>query len=94
MESTKKIASETQCTFFIEMHSVENLSMKAAGDKMLNWCSEMNYSAWYLKTEEKMTSAKVIEDRGKCHLLLLPSDKTYPKYLEGISSYSSLPKSL
>jgi len=92
MKGANKLANETKCTFFIEMHNVENLGMEAAGQLMLDWCAETNYRAWYLKTGEELETAETIKKRGKCHLLLLPQDARYPEYLKGIKQNSPLPK--
>ncbi|WP_417200735.1 FkbM family methyltransferase [Bizionia sp.] len=94
MEGAKELAKETSCTFFIEMHDVENMGMKAAGQFMLNWCKEMAYHAWYLKTGELLETAVTIKDRGKCHLLLLPNSKDYPDYLKNIPQNAPLPKTI
>lgn len=94
MTSAKRLAADTQCTFFIEMHNVEDLGMEASGNLMIDWCKDLNYNAWYLKTGELLTSAYTIKDRGKCHLLLMPKDKTYPEYLVGIVQNATLPKSI
>ncbi len=94
MKSASKLAKEAKCTFFIEMHKVEGLGMEAAGDVMVEWCSVNNYKAWYLKTEEVLSSGKAIATRGKCHLLLLPDNAPYPDYLEGVAQNSPLPKSI
>lgn len=94
MKSATKLAKETKCTFFIEMHNVEGLGMEAAGDLMVQWCNENSYKAWYLKTEEVLSSGKSIATRGKCHLLLLPEDSSYPSYLKGVVQNSPLPKSI
>ncbi|MFD2823339.1 FkbM family methyltransferase [Lacinutrix iliipiscaria] len=94
MESAKKLAQETKCSFFIEMHKVENLGMEKAGQFMIDWSSEMNYSVWYPKTGELLTNAEPIKNRGKCHLLLLPKEKSYPEYLKGIKQNAPLPKSI
>jgi len=94
MQASKTLANETKCAFFIEMHNVENLGMEAAGQMMLDWCEEMDYNAWYLKTGEQLVSAVTIKDRGKCHLLLLPKGRDYPEYLKGVLPNSPLPKSI
>ena len=94
MKAAKKMAKDSQCTFFIEMHDVENLGMEAAGELMLEWCLETEYKAWYLKTGEELKTAKTIADRGKCHLLLLPKDSSYPDYLKGVVQNNPLPKSI
>ncbi|MCK8479554.1 FkbM family methyltransferase [Psychroserpens algicola] len=93
MKAAKKLANQTQCTFFIEMHDVEHLGMEASGDFMIDWCNAQNYQAWYLKTGEQLTTGKMIADRGKCHLLLIPKGQAYPEYLKGVSQNSALPKS-
>ena len=76
------------------MHNVKDLGMEAAGQVMLDWCSEMDYKAWYLKTGELLETAETIKDRGKCHLLLLPQEKDYPDYLKGIKQNAPLPKTI
>ena len=94
MESAKNIAKTIQPTFFIEMHTVENLGMETAGQFMLDWCSELDYIVWYPKTGKQLISADTIKDRGKCHLLLIPNNKAYPNYLKGIDQNSALPTTI
>lgn len=94
MEGAHKVANETQCAFFIEMHDVENLGMEKAGQLMLDWSLRVNYKVWYLKTGNELKSASTIQNRGKCHLLLLPKNKPYPEYLNGIEQNAALPKTL
>lgn len=94
MKAAKNMAKQCQCTFFIEMHDVEDLGMKAAGDLMVAWCKEMDYEAWYLKKQTQLLSGDAIADRGKCHLLLLPKGTQYPDYLKDIVQKSELPKSI
>ena len=94
MQSAKKLANQSKCTFFIEMHNVEDFGMEAAAESMLKWCEEMDYKAWYPTTGKALMNAKEIKDRGKCHLLLLPKNQEYPDYLKGIPVYAPLPKSI
>lgn len=94
MQGAKKLANSSKCGFFIEMHNVQNLGMEAAGQMMLDWCLEMDYKAWYLKTGEELKTAETIKNRGKCHLLLLPKEKNYPEYLKGIAQNNPLPNSI
>ena len=92
MQSSKKLAKETKCSFFIEMHNVENLGMEKAAQMMLDWCSELDYNVWYPNTGKLLSSAQEIKHRGKCHLLLLPKTKIYPDYLKGVKQHAPLPK--
>ncbi len=94
MKGAVEVARSTQCAFFIEMHTVENISMLDGAQTMLNWCQEVNYKAWYLKTGQELKTAETIKSRGKCHLLLLPEQKPYPEYLKGISERSKLPSNI
>jgi len=57
----------------------------------LDWCKDLGYSAWYLKTEERLESPETIAHRGRCHLLLQPKAWGYPEWLRGIKQSSPLP---
>ena len=94
MEGATIIARETQCTFFVEMHTVENLGMEKAGQLMIDWCKRNEYKAWYLKDAVEFSSAELIKSRGKCHLLLLPKQKNYPEYLKNIPQGAPLPSTI
>lgn len=94
MESAKVIAKESQCSFFIEMHTVENLGMEGAAQIMLDWCRDVGYNAWYLKLGEQLVEASTVKHRGKCHLLLLPKEKNFPEYLKGVAQNNPLPNSI
>lgn len=91
MEGAIRLAKETQCTFFVEMHTVENLGMEKAGQLMIDWCKKNAYKAWYLKDGVELSLAEQIKSRGKCHLLLLPEQQNYPDYLKNIPQGAPLP---
>lgn len=94
MKGAAILAKETQCTFFVEMHTVENLGMEQAGQLMIDWCLANQYRAWYLTDAVEFNAAEMIKTRGKCHLLLLPKKKDYPDYLKEISQNAPLPETL
>lgn len=94
MNGATTLAKETQCTFFVEMHTVENLGMEKAGQLMIDWCKSNQYKAWYLKDAIEFTAAEMIKTRGKCHLLLLPDHKQYPEYLKNIPQGAPLPSTI
>jgi FkbM family methyltransferase len=94
MEGASKLATETQCTFFIEMHDVADLRMENAASIMIDWAKNNDYKVWYLKTGEEIVNGEIVKERGKCHLLLLPKDKPYPEYLVGIKQNMPLPESI
>jgi FkbM family methyltransferase len=94
MEGATQVAKETNCSFFIEMHDVKDISMEDGINYMISWASSANYKVWYLKTAEHLTSATLVKHRGKCHILLLPEEKPYPAYLKGIEQNMALPVSV
>ncbi|WP_432409997.1 FkbM family methyltransferase [Rasiella sp. SM2506] len=94
MDGAHTVAKETQCSFFIEMHHVEDISMEEGITKMILWAKEANYNVWYLKTGALLTTANSVKHRGKCHILLLPKEKEYPDYLKGVEQGMSLPTSI
>ncbi len=77
----KELLKNNAIKVLVEMHANEELSMLENATKVLNLCVEINYSAWYLKTKERLTSPETISKRGRCHLLLLPKDIAFPSYL-------------
>lgn len=94
LQGAVKTASKGATKFFIEMHSPPELPMKQNAQLVLDWCSENNYKAYYLKESIQLLEADVIAKRGKCHLLLLPQNEEYPEYLKNIKQGDSLPKQL
>jgi len=94
LQGANRLASDARCTFFVEMHDVDNLSIEEATNWIIEWCKGHRYKVWYLKTGEALDSGEPLRERGKCHLLLLPEDQSYPSYLEGIKQSAPLPEKL
>jgi len=94
LEGAKELATDVKPKFIVEMHALQELSMEKNTKKVLDWCKEVNYSAWYLKEGKAVTDPSHFANRGRCHLLLLPSSSGYPKYLENIGQSSNLPSNL
>jgi len=73
--------AEKQITrFFVEVHS-SPISMTDNATKIIEWCQNNNYQAWYLKEKVFLTDPDQIAHRGRCHLLLLPENQSFPEYL-------------
>lgn len=94
MAGAKIIAKETKCTFFIEMHDLKELNMMRATEMMIKWSRNNDYKVWYLKTGEELNSGEPVKARGKCHILLLPKEKSFFSYLKGIKQNAPLPDRL
>lgn len=76
-------------TFFVEVHSGPELTINDNTQAILDWCSENDYCAWYMKDKEILTIDK-IKERGRYHTLLLPSTVDFPVYLKNIEQGARL----
>ena len=85
-----EIAELYQPAFFIEMHKTKELSMVSNTAKVLKWCTLNNYNAWYLSTGKKISNPNILAKRGRCHILLLPIGKKYPKFLGSVKEGSEI----
>lgn len=94
LKGATKLAQEKMTKFFIEMHATKELSMEDNTTSILNWCKKNSFKAFYLKEHLELTNPKVIAHRGKCHLLLLPNNESFPDYLKNIKEGDQLPNTI
>ena len=90
LSGAKRCAANHRTRFLVEMHSNPELPMTANAAKVLGWCNELGYSAWYLARGSRLDTPNEIKDRGRCHLLLQPADWPYPPWLVGIPQSAGL----
>lgn len=90
LEGCRRTTTRCQPKFFVEMHSTTEMPMIENGRRLLQWCAELNYAAWYLRDKVQMQSPEMIQDRGRCHLLLQPADRPFPDWLRPIEQGASL----
>lgn len=90
LDGSVALASKRKAQFFIEMHRLEERSMKTSGQYVIDWCTQNNYNAFYLSKHCPFTDSEQIASRGKCHLLLLPKGQEYPEVLRSIQSRAAL----
>jgi len=76
-------------TLFVEMHSGEELDIVDNTMGILEWCSNNNYRAYYMKNHSLLT-VDDIKSRGRYHALLLPDGTNYPDYLTQLPKNISL----
>ncbi len=86
-----EVARSYNPLFMVEMHSPPELPMKENGERILRWCRDYGYRAWYLKEHIQLDSVEPFKNRGKCHLLLVPDSKSYPEGLKVINQGAALP---
>lgn len=87
-----QVASEQNLRFFIELHSNADLSMEKNCSLVLKWAHDMGYKVWYLTDGNEITSPEQIKHRGRCHVLLLKNDLSYPSELNRIKQGDKLPE--
>lgn len=75
-----KLASVGITQFIVEIHSGPELSIVENTNRILNWCNENGYTAWYLK-DKKHLSTDAVKMRGGYHALLLPKKVEFPRCL-------------
>lgn len=81
LNGSKETAKSNRIKILVEMHSNEVLSMKENTDKVLNWCDEAGYAAWYLMDKQKLISSDQVKHSGLCHFSLIPLADDFPSYL-------------
>jgi FkbM family methyltransferase len=92
LEGAVGLAKNQMTRFFVEMHSGVRLPMIENASKILLWCNLWNYRAWYLKKKIELTNPDQVADRGRCHLLLLPSHMKFPSSLMYLEQGDALEK--
>jgi len=84
LEGSYKIARKMVAKFLVEVHSCDSLSIVENTEKILHWCKVNNFVAYYLSEHIQLIDSKIIEHRGRYHLLLMHKDEKYPDGLNKI----------
>jgi FkbM family methyltransferase len=94
LKGSKCCAAKARTRYLVEMHSNPEMTMAQNATDVLDWCQSVGYRAWYLSEATRLDSPAQIQHRGRCHLLLQPSDWPYPDWLIGIKEAAALDASL
>lgn len=89
LAGSQELAAQHKTRFFVEVHS-SPISMSANATKIIDWCLENGYQAWYLKEKRLLNDPEQISHRGRCHLLLLPKHESFPEYLKPLKQGARL----
>jgi FkbM family methyltransferase len=92
LEGARQTCKLHNSAFMVELHSNADLPMAKNADNILAWCRAVGYTMWYLKEGKVLESGNHISHRGRCHVLLQPSDRPYPAILSGIQESAELPR--
>ena len=84
LQGATEIAKKGIAFFLIEVHSCDDMSIVENTQLILNWCDSVNYKAYYLSKHIELNNTKIIEHRGRYHILLLPLNASYPQGLKKI----------
>lgn len=92
LRGSMSLASRARTRFLVEMHSNSQMSMTENAANVLGWCADVGFQAWYLKEHCLLKSTQLIQDRGRCHLLLQPTGWEFPEWLMAIHQSDDLAK--
>jgi FkbM family methyltransferase len=90
LNGSMKLAQSKKTKFLVEMHHSVTTPMRENADKVLLWCKAMDFKAWYLKDKTELLTPQSIAHRGRCHLLLQPSNWPFPEYLLKVNEGDSI----
>lgn len=90
LEGAVKIASKKMTQFIVEVHSSKSLSIIENTEKILLWCKNNDYIAYYLSQHIKLDKSSIIARRGRYHLLLIHRDAKYPVGLDKINQSDNI----
>lgn len=79
------LVEQRKTRFLVEVHALPELSMARNTALILEWAARAGYAVWYLANGTKLESPEVVQHRGRCHVLLQPTDWAYPDWLVGIA---------
>lgn len=69
---------------FIELHAFGERSLVENAQSILDEIEPFNYIMIYLRTGSVIDDVKVLSDRGRCHILLLPKEQYSKKFLDSL----------
>jgi FkbM family methyltransferase len=84
LKGASALAMRQHTRMMIEMHATETRAQATVTQEALDWCRDVNYTPWYMKTGEELSSAQTVQGRGRYHLLLQPASFSYPTWLKRI----------
>jgi FkbM family methyltransferase len=90
-KGAEKLAGKRGTRFIVEMHVTDECSMEQNMNNILGWGNEHGFVAYFLVDSSQITSGSQLSHRGRCHILVQPSDWEFPQYLIGVKEGTPLP---
>lgn len=69
---------------FVELHAFGELSLAQNAKSILDSISPFNYGMIYLRTGNLIDDVKVLSDRGRCHVLLMPIERYSREFVNSL----------
>jgi FkbM family methyltransferase len=86
LSGMKYILREIRPEILVELHSWEGMTVVDNVKTILPTVVKANYKMVYLKTKELVVDPNVFYGRGRCHVLLLPVEKSSPIWLQDLDT--------
>lgn len=90
LRGASQLAGQQTARMLVELHSPQELPMHKNAEMLLEWTRAHTYTAYYLKDHVELADPAQIAHRGRCHLLLQPSEWPYPEGLNKIAQGSPI----
>jgi FkbM family methyltransferase len=90
LAGARKFCSRDRPRLMVELHTWVGRTMAETGGRVLECCSGLGHDAYYLPERRRVEGPQAFAQRGRCHLLLLPSEQTYPNILKRIPQRTSV----
>lgn len=92
LQGATEIAKRGNALFIVEVHSCEKMNIMENTDRILHWCNQNNYKAYYLCEHKEILDSILVKNRGRYHLLLIHRGSMYPNGLNKIKQAEDIGK--
>lgn len=69
---------------FLELHGIGEEPLWKNAERINHLCEQLSYNMVYLRTQKLITNVQELADRGRCHVLLVPSGSDWKGTLVGL----------
>lgn len=69
---------------FLELHEFGEMSLVQNAQSIIDVLAPLNYGMVYLRTGNLIDDVKVLSDRGRCHVLLMPIERYSKEFMNSL----------
>lgn len=81
LQGAEKIMRTHKPLFFLELHSIGDMPLWENAKQINEVLKELHYKMIYLRTKNEINQPELLKDRGRCHVLLMSSDRNETEIL-------------